>query len=600
MTRAEHADARERVSLSLGVAQCICICIYIPFTYTLLSIYLSIGLFRRRIVNQSSPISFVSVCNSRFVEPDGGDVFMETPEPRPDDDVFMETPERRPDGDVFMQTPEPRPDDDVFMETPERRQPERQSKSVAIQRFKGLREAPDGNDARDDPEWLPDVDSDSDTEGDLELLERLWVQGDVSEDQLADWKAGLRSVRERLGKKNNTPTRTPTDSDDLKTRVDARVARGQYTNTPTIGCTTVLSNSGVQQHCRDVVSFKTLIDKMTSIKSQAEATPAGRDGVRLEQIIKVHANMQFAGDTVIELRHKVDLVLEVYGDGCARRVECDYEWNRSRVWVSERRTMSSLVGAVVNLPDWLAEAAKAAGATLPDLEFGDEFVIHESNDEGAYWRDDVMRFDRKHACTIFGSWVFFSQIEQGTSLPGDEAWSDGVSVTMRRRDQVGPVYRDEDARRRLVKTVRSNISSVRTVLHAVRDEEESGLVGFGDGGEMEFFEPTDGMLVMHGSVDLDGMLGGTSFEESLREQTGYGLCLDDNSAASFAFCGAIGGIASDGCTNNGRSVSVDQAVAGEDFLLTMKVCVALAMIGRGLQLMMAAGNGTQRPEQLSR
>ena len=520
------------------------------------------------------------MCNSRFVEPDGGDVGTGI--------------------EVFMQTPEPRPDDDVFMETPERRQPERQSKSVAIQRFKGLREAPDGNDARDDPEWLPDVDSDSDTEGDLELLERLWVQGDVSEDQLADWKAGLRSVRERLGKKNNTPTRTPTDSDDLKTRVDARVARGQYTNTPTIGCTTVLSNSGVQQHCRDVVSFKTLIDKMTSIKSQAEATPAGRDGVRLEQIIKVHANMQFAGDTVIELRHKVDLVLEVYGDGCARRVECDYEWNRSRVWVSERRTMSSLVGAVVNLPDWLAEAAKAAGAKLPDLECGDEFVIHESNDEGAYWRDDVMRFDRKHACTIFGSWVFFSQIEQGTSLPGDEAWSDGVSVTMRRQVQVGPVSRDDDARHRLVKTVRSNISSVRTVLHAVRDDGESGLVGFGDGGEMEYFEPTDGMLVMHGSVDLDGMLGGTSFEESLREQTGYGLCLDDNSAASFAFCGAIGGIASDGCTNNGRSVSVDQAVAGEDFLLTMKVCVALAMIGRGLQLMMAAGNGTQRREQLSR
>ncbi len=588
MARAEHADARERVSLSLGVAQCICICIYIPFTYTLLSIYLSIGLFRRRIVNQSSPISFVSMCNSRFVEPDGGDVGTGI--------------------EVFMQTPEPRPDDDVFMETPERRQPERQSKSVAIQRFKGLREAPDGNDARDDPEWLPDVDSDSDTEGDLELLERLerlWVEEDVSVDRLAEWKVRLRSVRERLAERNdaernNTPTRTPTDSDDLKTRVDARVARGQYTNTPTIGCTTVLSNSGVQQHCRDVVSFKTLIDKMTSIKSQAEVTPAGRDGVRLEQIIKVHANMQFAGDTVIDLRHKVDLVLEVYGDGCVRRVECDYEWNRSRVWVSERRTMSSLVGAVVDLPDWLAEAAKAAGAKLPDLECGDEFVIHESNDEGAYWRDDVMRFDRKHACTIFGSWVFFSQIEQGTSLPGDEAWSDGVSVTMRRRDQVGPVYRDEDARRRLVKTVRSNISSVRTVLHAVRDEEESGLVGFGDGGEMEYFEPTDGMLVMHGSVDLDGMLGGTSFEESLREQTGYGLCLDDNSAASFAFCGAIGGIASDGCTNNGRSVSVDQAVAGEDFLLTMKVCVALAMIGRGLQLMMAAGNGTQRREQLSR
>ena len=167
MTRAEHADARERVSLSLGVAQCICICIYIPFTYTLLSIYLSIGLFRRRIVNQSSPISFVSVCNSRFVEPDGGDVGTGI--------------------EVFMQTPEPRPDDDVFMETPERRQPERQSKSVAIQRFKGLREAPDGNDARDDPEWLPDVDSDSDTEGDLELLERLWVQGTYPK---INWRIG--------------------------------------------------------------------------------------------------------------------------------------------------------------------------------------------------------------------------------------------------------------------------------------------------------------------------------------------------------------------------------------------------------------------------
>ena len=453
------------------------------------------------------------------------------------------------------------------------------------------------------------MDSDSDTEGDLELLERLerlWVEGDVSDDRLADWKAGLRSVRERLAERNdaernNTPTRTPTDSGDLKTRVDARVARGQYTTTPTIGCTTVLSNSGVQQHCRDVVSFKTLIDKMTTVKSQAEVTPACRGGVRLEQIIKVHANMQFAGDTVIELRHKVDLVLEVYGDCCARRVECEYEWNRSRVWVSERRTMSSLFGAVVDLPDWLAEAAKDAGAELPDLECGEEFVIHESNDE-AYWRDDVMRFDGKHACTIFGSWVFFSQIEQGTSLPGDEAWSDGVSVTVRRQVQVGPVSREDDARRRLVKTVRSNISSVRTVLHAVRDEEKSGLVGFGDGdgGELEYFEPTDGMLVMHGSVDLDGMLGGTSFEESLREQTGHGLCLDDNSAASFAFCGAIGGIASDGCTHNGQSVSVGQAVAGEDFLLTMKVCVALAMIGRGLQLMMAAGNGTQRREQLSR
>jgi hypothetical protein len=110
-----------------------------------------------------------------------------------------------------------------------------------------------------------------------------------------------------------------------------------------------------------------------------------------------------------------------------------------------------------------------------------------------------------------------------------------------------------------------------------KDGNGTGLVGFDEDGERVDVEAQKDMVVLQGPIPLDKIKTARSFAEMLAKSRGVNLKAGD--WATWALCGAVGGIAGDGCTSGGRSVSVDQSVGGLAFLVAMKVRVWSGVVG---------------------
>ena len=402
-----------------------------------------------------------------------------------------------------------------------------------------------------DPEWTVQPDPDDEEHPD-DLMDRLdreeirrtqYETDDARRSNNVEWKKECHAVVSRLN--------------------DMRAGKGQSANDkagedfgpiPMPAATVVV---GDDRYLQSQEKYKELIEQMETASELAKLTPAYLSGVPLERIIKVHAGTQFASETVIGLMHEVVAVFrDVDGIGPLQRDE-DLEREFPRVF--ELRTMGSLVGTMQFLAPRARAAADAAGLALPVLEGCDTET--PSSDDFLVERLD---FTDKHACTIVGHLVVFSTIRQVTSLRGDHELAGGVSVTV---TSTGYLH---SGRSQVVQCVRTNSTSVRIKWDA-QASKGSGLAGFGEDGEPVVVQAERDMIVLQGPMPLDAIKSARSFPEMLARSAGLNLA--DGSASSWAFCGAHGGIAGDGSTSGGTSVSVGQSADGLAFLEAMKVRV---------------------------